>query len=205
MTYLGLTVLDADTHNMREAIAEAFGRIGSLVENPTGRRTFDDQSGQSFPTRSFTWLARTRAECVALRQFLDACQGRRNAFWVPTCCWDLPLAADAIHLSSELTIQKVGYVDALAGVAARSHIAAFPRGSAMELRSITGAAAIDATTERVSIGATPSVDWPMASTVISFLVVCRLAADMTTLRWYTRDVCEATITFQELPLEVPGD
>jgi hypothetical protein len=202
--YLGFPVLDAKTHNMRESISEAFARIGTMVENPTGKRTFDDHSDLAFPSRSFTWTATTRAECVALRAFLDARQGRLNAFWVPTCCWDLPLAQDVSRLSSTRIVQKVGYLDGLAGVDARSYIAVFCRGQAMEIRRITGAAAIDDSTEAIAIDAVPPVDWPRDTTAISYLVLCRLANDLTPLRWHIRDVCEASIVFQEVPLEVPA-
>ena len=204
MTYLGYPVLDAATHNMRESISESFARIGTMVENPTGRRTFDDHSSLAFPSRSFTWSATTRAECVALRAFLDACQGRLNAFWVPTYCLDLPLALDGSHLSSTLTIQKIGYLEGLAGVNARSYLAVRCPGQAMVIRRITGAAAIDDSSEAIAIDAAPPVDWPRDSTAISFLVLCRLASDMTPLRWHTSGLCEATILFQEVPLEVPA-
>lgn len=204
MTYLGYPVLEAASHNMRESISESFARIGTMVVNPTGRRTFDDHAGLAFPSRSFTWSATTRAECVTLRAFLDACQGRLNAFWVPTYCLDLPLALDASPLSSTLTVQKTGYLDALAGVAARSYLAVRCPSQAMVIRRITGAAAIDASTEAIAIDSVPPVDWPRDSTAISFLVLCRLADDMTPLHWHTSGVCDATILFQEVPLEVPA-
>jgi hypothetical protein len=203
-TYLGFNVLDAGVHNMRDEIAESFGRLGSPLDSTTGPRTFDDQAGIPLATRSFTWTAIGRTNCNAIRTFLDACQGRLNPFWVPTCCWDLPLAADVSTGSSEMIVQKTGYRESLAGIPARSYLAVFARGQAMAIRKVTGAAADTAITEKISISAVPPVPWPAASTVVSFLVLCRLAEDITTIKWMSPTICEAGIKFQEVPLEVPA-
>jgi hypothetical protein len=203
-TYLGFNVLDAGVHNMREEIAESFGRLGTSLASPVGARTFDDQAGIPLPVRTFTWTAFSRVNCNAVRTFLDACQGRLNPFWVPTCCWDLPLAADVGAGASEMIVQRIGYRESIAGLPCRSYIAVFTRGQPMAIRKITGAAADTSITEKIAISATPGVPWPAASTVVSYLVLCRLADDITTIKWFSPNACEASIQFQEVPLEVPA-
>jgi hypothetical protein len=40
--------------------------------------------------------------------------------------------------------------------------------------------------------------------MVSFLALCRLAADEPELTWHNRDLAEAVLDFVELPKEVPA-
>lgn len=201
--YQGLDVLTEAQHNARAAVAEAFGRLGTLIKNPTGKRAYDDHAQQSFPTRNFLWTARHRVACVQLREFLDARQGRRVPFWTPTFCWDLQLAADSDGAGLTLEIRKAGYGQFLWPSLARRRLALFVPGQPMLLRQVTG---LDdgATSETLHLDSAPGVPLAAASTRLCFLVLCRLAEDLTELTWWNPDYCEAAIRFRELPNEAPA-
>lgn len=201
--YLTYDVLDV-RHDLREPIAESFGRRGQLVAGATGSRWVDDHGGVAFPTRSFLWTANDRTSCNAVRAFLDARKGRLAPFWVPTCCHDLRLSADTSDAASTLFIRRAGYLDFLFGQNCRRYLAVFPPGGAMVIRKVTTGSPVDAATEQIVLDAAVGVALPAAGTVISFLVLCRLAEDLTRIRWFSTWGCEATIRFAELPLEVPA-
>src|SRR5690242_11353745 len=134
MTYLGIDVLDLPWHNMREAIAESFARAGTMPENPTGRRTFDDQASAPVVTRNFQWTSFDRTGCNALRTFIDARKGRLNPFWIPTYAHDMELAQD-VSLSSQtfIFIKSIGYPSRLAATPARKYLAVLPKGLTLQI------------------------------------------------------------------------
>lgn len=203
MTYLGYDVLEV-THNMGEAIAEAFGRQGELLENPAGRRAFDDHAGIPLPQRSFSWFAPDREAVVALRAFLVARKGRLTPFWTPTFAWDLVLAANALAAHTQITVRRTGYGQFLYSSPARRHLAIVPPGGPRLARKVTGLTDPGNGTEILQLDSAHGVDLSAAGTVISFLVLCRLAEDLTRIRWWGTDGAEADLTFQELPREVPA-
>lgn len=203
MSYLGFDVLPVK-HNMRENIAEAFARSGELISSRAGKRVFDDHAGVALPTRTFQWTCVDRAAAVEMRTFLRARVGRAVPFWAPTCCWDLQLAADA-SAGTSLTVKRAGYYDYLWSLGApRRYLAIFPRGGAMLTRKVTDCIPADFTTETLTLDATTGVALAAASTVISFLVLCRLAEDYTDIDWSNPSFCEASLRFVELPREVPA-
>lgn len=204
MSYLGWDVLPV-VHNMREAIAESFARRGTLIGSAVGAREFDDHAGLALPERSFQWTCLDRAACVALRDFLDARKGRLVPFWAPTCCRDLELASDAAA-GVTLSVRRAGYTDYLFGLGApRRHLAIFPAGGGTMLaRKVTNAVSASQTLETLTLDATTGQTLVAAKTVISFLVLCRLAEDLTEIEWTSTARCEAALRFVELPREVPA-
>jgi hypothetical protein len=204
VTYLGLELLEV-LHNMRDPIAEAFGRQGDLLDNPTGRRVFDDHAGIPLPERSFSWTADGRAAVVALRTFLDAREGRRVPFWVPTCCWDLQLAEDGLAASQEILILRTGYGRFLYTSASRQHLALFPPGDAAPLlRQVLDVVENGDGTETLQLDAQLGADLPASTTMISFLVLCRLAEDLVRISYWGTALANAELPFRELPHEVPS-
>jgi hypothetical protein len=202
--FVSFDVLNAK-HNMREQIAESFGRRGQLLDSVTSRRDFDDHATLPFPVRSFQWTCPDRASITTLRAFLDARKGRLNPFWVPTCCWDLQLTANVGVSATDLFIARAGYLDFLFPKTCRRYLAIFPPGGAsVYLRKVTACVANDAVSEKITIDTGIGVALPAAGTVISFLVLCRLADDLTSITWLDANACEAAIKFVELPLEVPA-
>jgi hypothetical protein len=202
MIYRDLDVLEV-WNNAREAVAETFSRYGELIDEETGPRVFDDHATVAVPVRSFVWTCFTRAECVALRTFLQARQGRRIPFWVPTYCWDMQLAVDYPLPVNQITVKNSGYSQFLAGTPLRRFIAIFRKGDAAEYREIIGVSE-GVGTEIIEIDGDPLADLSAVSTRICYLVLCRLEEDEVTINWSRRDVCEAQIEFRELPREYPA-
>ena len=187
-------------HNLREKISEVLDRRGDLVSGATGARVFDDHAGLALPSRTFQWTAFDRAACNALLAFLDARRGRLVPFWAPTCQSDLSLACDVLSSTASLLLRASGYTDYLWPQASRHYIVIWAPGGGI-LRKITSAVVVDAATERIGIDQETYV--PLAaSTVISFLTLCRMAQDTSTLTWFSPWGCEASLNFVELPHEV---
>jgi hypothetical protein len=203
VSYLGLDVLPVRS-NLRDAVAESFGRRGVLVESAVGAREFDDHAGIALPVRSFTWTCIDRTACVELRTFLDARKGRLVPFWAPTCCRDLQLMADAAP-GTTIIVRRAGYSDYLFGLGpARQYLAIVPAGGAPLLRKVVNAVPASSTTETLTIDNTTGMTLTVGTTAISFLVLCRLAADFTDIEWSSPSRCEARLSFVELPREVPA-
>lgn len=203
-TYLSFEVLDQTGHNMRESIAEAFERVGSLVVNPVGRKLWDEYAGVPLSRRSFEWFAHGRTEIAALRSFLDARKGRLTPFWTPTYCHELPMAADALAAQSSIKVHKVGYGQFLFAHAARKYLALVKSSGAFLMRKVTLVVDNGDGTETLTLDAGLGEDLPAATTRPSFLALCRLDEDTTLVRWYGPELAEATIAFREVPLEVPA-
>jgi hypothetical protein len=173
------------------------------VENPTGRREYDDFSQAPHPVRSFVWTAPDRAACVRLREFLDRRRGRTVPVWVPTYTWDLALAEDSSGGSTSITIRRAGYGQRLWPFTSRRRLALFTGGLPMILRTVSGVVA-NGTTETLSLDTPPGAPLLAESARICFLVLCRLDRDLTTITWHGTDCCEAQLAFRELPNEVPA-
>lgn len=202
-TYLGIEVLDEVQHNAREAIAQAFRRHGALHESPVGRRFWDDFAGQPLPQRSFEWFASGRPAIAALRAFLDARRGRVVPFWVPTYGGELPMAADALAADSSIRVWGVGYGQFLYPFPARRHLALMkPSGSFLRRKVTLVVDNLDGT-ETLTLDSGLGEDLPAATTLVSFLALCRLDGPTPT-RWYSVEHAEASLSFQELPREVPA-
>lgn len=202
-TYLGIDVLPV-MHNMRETIAESFARSGELLGSRIGATSFDDHAGLALPERTFQWTCPDRSSCDVLRAFLDARRGRRIPFWAPTCCPDLPLVADAAA-GLTLDVRRAGYSDLLFALGPqRRYVAIFPAGGSPLYRKVVAAAPTSSTVDQLTLDATTGVDLASSRTVISFLVLCRLADDFTEIEWYSTSSCEAALRFVELPREVPA-
>ncbi len=205
MTYAGFDVIPV-THNLRDALTESFARSGTLLDPGTGARWFDDQAGIPLPVRSLLWSCFSRSDVAALRGFLDARLGRVVPFWAPTCARDLRLAADASP-STTLTIQRAGYGDFVFGMGApRQYLALFPGPdpATMLLRKAVDCTPMDAATEMITLDATTGVALSADATVISFLTLCRLTEDFVDIDWENPSSCEASLSFTELPAEVPA-
>lgn len=202
-TYLGFDVLDQVGHNMREAIAEAFGRHGQLYQNPTGKNFFDDQAGESIPSRSFSWFAHDRAAIGALRSFLSARKGRLVPFWVPTFGSEFVMSQNALAAQSSVRVFRWGYADQLFPNPARKHLALVKPTGAFLMRKVTLVTDNGDGTEDLSLSAGLGEDLAAARTQVCFLVLCRLEADAPPIDWASTHHAEASLSFLELPHEVP--
>jgi hypothetical protein len=204
MTYEGFDVLTETTHNMRAAIAEAFGRVGALLTNATGVRLYDDRSLVAVPVRSFLWSAFTRAECLALRAFLEARLGRLVPFWTPTFQNDLIMVADLGPAITELVIKDTGYVAWQWPKVCRRRLALVKRDGSFYCRKVVDVEDNGDGTHSLFLDAAIGETLIAAHTQLSFLVLCRLERDMNEIVWSRNGLAEAELAFQELPLEVPA-
>lgn len=203
-TYLGFDVLDQRAHNMREAIAQAFDRTGELLGSNVGRSYWDDFAAQPVPIRSFEWFASTRPEIATLRAFLDARLGRQIPFWTPTYVRELIMTLDADSAQSSIRVTKVGYGQSLFAVTARKYLALVSADGSFLRRKVTLVTDNGDGTETLSLDAGLGINLVADRTLVSFLVLCRLENDRTSIRWYKPGMAEASIQFREVPLEVPA-
>jgi hypothetical protein len=202
-TYLGVDLLDQQTHNMRESIRHSFSRKGTLVGSGLGRRTWDDDVGQAIPARSFTWLANGRSEIALLRAFLAARRGRFVPFWTPTFGAEIPLAAAASSGASTITIRFISYTRTMFQVLARRYLAFTRPQGTFFIAKVTASVDNGNGTETLNLSASLPEDVPV-DRLVSYLAFCRLDSDDVPIRWQNPFLAEADLAFRELPLEVPA-
>jgi hypothetical protein len=206
MTFLGYDVLTLD-YNRAGSIAERAQRKFVLLDAKTGKRTPDEQSPAPAWIRPITWTAIGRPAETELRDFLDARKGRAVPFWLPSIQWDLTLMEDLNEDAAIATIQWVRYTQQMFGTTgARRHVALWPLGNALapDCYQITDADdPLDYVTESITLDPVAVQDYPAATTVISFLKLCRLDADEVTVVYKSGNIAEATFPLRELPMEAP--
>lgn len=204
-TYLGLDVLDQTVHDRAGSVEESLRRKLALLDGGTGAREADAQSGAPAPARPFLWTCLSRAAVAGLRAFLDARKGRCVPFWVPTYQQDLTLAADLGSGASSATIRWVGYaLHLFPPGGARRHLALYEPGAALVYRRVT--AATDpgtGLTESLALDSPAPRLFPAATTVVSFLRLCRLDDDDVRIEWSGRGFAQAELRIRDLPAEAP--
>ncbi len=205
MTYLGLDVLDQAAHNRRGVFQDDSQRAFDLLDTGTGTRSSDARGSAPTPVRPFLWTCVGRSAVAALRAFVHARRGRAVPFWVPTYQRDLTLATDLVSGASTATVLWVGYTQHLFPNTGRRHLAFIQPGGTMLLRKVTGATDPGtATTEDLALDSAVSPTQPAATTILSFLRLCRLESDEVVLEWGSRGTCEATLHLHDLGMEAPA-
>ena len=205
MTYLGLDVLDQVAHNRRGVYQDDAQREFELLDTGTGTRSSDARGSAPTPVRPFQWTCLDRAAIAQLRAFVHARKGRAVPFWVPTYQQDLTLATDLTSGGSTATIRWVGYSQYLFANTGRRHLAFIQPGGAMLLRKVTGVSDPGTyITEDLALSASVSPTQPAATTIISFLRLCRLESDELVIDWKSRSVAEATLQLHDLGMEAPA-
>jgi hypothetical protein len=206
MIYRDLDVLILD-YNRDGPIVDRFSRDFVVLDATTGLRTAAEHSESPAAVRPFKWTAIGREEISAMLAFLNARKGRAVPFWLPSFQWDLTLTEDVTATQSVLSLVWMRYTQQMFGMTgARRHVALWTLndGSSMDCYRI--AAANDPATgltETVTIDPTAAADYPAASTVVSFLKLCRLEDDRVTITYPSVNVAEAEILVREIPLEAP--
>lgn len=173
-------------------------------DSRVGKLRVADRSGVAVARPGgFVWLMEGRAEIQAYRDFIAARKGALVPFWVPSWQHDLVMAADLTAGNVSLLVSKIGYTKFMFPTAARRHLAFILADGTKYYRTVT-AAAEGTDTETLTLASAIGVLVPAASTMVSFLTLCRLAVDDPELTWHTRDVAEAVLDFVELPQEAPA-
>jgi len=203
-TYLGFDVLDQVMHNRRDSTEVRSDRGFDVLDNATGLRDSWIRTHAAAPARPFLWTCFTRAQAAALRAFILARRGRAVPFWVPSYQQDLRLSSDVSAGASGLNIRWIGYQRHLFGDGGwRRHLALYDQHLQLELHKVTAAAdPNDYITESLTLSAPLAHNWAAATTIVSFLHLCRLDEDGAKLSWRGQ-TAEAQLTFRELPLEAP--
>ena len=184
---------------------DALNRGFSILDAGMGPRAAESPEIAPSAVRSYLWQADSHAEVAALRQFVDDCKGRLEAFWLPTLVYDLTWA-NAPGTGSTLTIHSIGYSAGLfPGSGARRHLSFRQRfGTVRMYRMVTAAVDNGDGTETLTLDSpldtavTDPGDW-----IISFLRLCRMEDDQITIDWQGQAYAEAVLRFHELPAEAP--
>lgn len=206
MSYLGFEVLELN-YNRIGGIEDRLHRKFVLLDPRTGKRKPDEQSPAPAGVRPFTWTAIGRNEIAVMRTFLDARVGRAVPFWFPSYQWDLELSEDVVETQASLSILWIRYTQQMFGTTgARRHVALWTLGdgSVMDYyRTIDADDPGNELTESITIDPAAVRDYEGATTVVSFLKLCRLESDEVSIVYPSGNVAEATISVRELPLEAP--
>lgn len=202
-TYLGLDVLDQVVHDRAGTVDETLRRKFALLDTGTGAREADTQALAPSPVRPFLWTCLSRADVAVLRAFLDARAGRCVPFWVPSYQQDLTLAADLPSAGSSATVRWVGYaLHMFPPGGGRRHVALYEPGTSLTFRKVTAATDPgDGLTESLALSSPAPRLFPAASTIVSFLKLCRLEEDDVRIEWAGRGYAQAALRLRELPLE----
>lgn len=205
-TYLGYDLLESKP-DRPGAIPEGIVRTHESLESETGERWTDVLEPAPVADIVFHWPCVGRAAALAQRQWIDTRKGIVVPFWLPTWMADITLAADALQGATEILILPIEY-SALVWPAsnARRHLAVCARGAAVSYHYVSSATD-EGDVETLRITPALPVDWPAATTKISFLRFMRLAEpepDRQAERvWRGGHVCLATLRLVEIPLEAP--
>ncbi|VFR34602.1 Phage protein [plant metagenome] len=184
-TFQGLPVL-ADRPDETEDLTARWQRLGSVLDNETGRIQTSDSAGQAFTVQAHRWIAAGREAQARLRAFFYALRGRQGLVWVPTYAADLELAAPVAAGDQTLDVRGVGYAEFEAWKRpGRRQIRMDTRFGPL-LRAVTGAERTDDGHEQLTVA--PAFD--QALTIrdvrrVSFLSVCRLDQDAVEFRHLT--------------------
>ena len=104
---------------------------------------------------------------------------------------------------TSITVESVGYETALFPHNARKHLAIIDNTGLIYPRGVT-VASDNGTTETLTIAPTLGTTLTAGHTMVSFLVLARLAASGIQWRWITNELVDVTITFVEVPREAPA-
>lgn len=206
-TYLGYDVLDQVGHDRQGRIEESSLRRVDLVDGATGLRRGAPRTTAPAPVRPFVWTCPTRVAGEALRAFLAARQGRLVPFWLLTGQQDLTLSADVLGGATTLPVRWAGYTRHLfPDTGARRHVALYAAGAgagAQAMHRVTGASDPGSGTESLGLASGVPGPFPAATTVVSFLRLCRLDQDDVEIQWLSPGVCQAVLPVREIPQEAP--
>jgi hypothetical protein len=201
-TYQGFDVLEIEGDG-RLARADAHERGMVAVGSPSGRRDVDDTAGVSELVREFQWTGLQLADVTALKAFMDARRGRAVPVWVASLEHDLELAVDHASAQAFLDVVTCGYAALLfpySGARRHLSIRTLPGGAPI-YRKVTAASNNLNGSESLSLDATLGADFARATTMVSFLRLCRLEEDSLSISWISRGYQSATLRFRELPHE----
>lgn len=204
-TYLGMPVLEARSNEPQD-LAAAYGRHIVRISNDLGTPVIDDFSGLAWPTQSYYWLVRGRAERAALRSLLYWLGGRGNALWLPSGNSDVTLTATVGASATALTVAWAGITRHLHGQPGRRHIRIELLGGAVYYRRVTAMIELDADHEQLAIDSPLGVQVePAQVRQVSWMMLATLNSDRVEIGHVHESAGTATaaVTFAGVPMEEP--
>ena len=198
-SYLGFNVLEISP-NAREAAEDPLHRSLAGFDPGLGERGIRARGPAPTTARPVLWTCQNRAAIAAMEAFLEAQRGRAVPFWLPSRRRDVLLAQPVGATDPGIVIQSMGYTRLLYPSKARRHLA-FLNGASWIYQSVT--AAVEGTaTETLTMASPLGVSLP-ATTLVSQLLLCRLASDEVEVTYLTDSVAEAHLSCLEIPQEAP--
>jgi hypothetical protein len=203
-TYAGFEVLDLVEPDRRDGSEFEFLRPMEVLQNAPGRSSYLPDFDGARQGYSFEWVCTSREQVATLRSWIDTHRGARIPFWVPTYRHDLLLAESFDAGAEAFVIDHCRYtVQVFPQGQQRHHVCFYPPGSIPAVFHQVTAATDNTTTEQLAVSSPFAAGWSPGSTVISYLMLVRLAEDLVEIRHSGPEYARATIPVVELPQEVP--
>ena len=152
-----------------------YEREAVTLDNDTGVITVDDHAGIGFTNQSHAWFMQGRATRAAFRSLMYLLKGRRGSIWVPTYQADMILAEPTTAGQPSIDVEMTGASLYLSGQRNRRDIRVELLDGRLFYRRITGATALDANTERVTLDSSLGINLaPSQVRKISYMAPSRL-------------------------------
>lgn len=198
-TYRGAPVLE-DSPDAAAGQDASYQREAIIIDNSTGAIEVDDRAGVGFPHFSHAWWLRGAAARSAFRSLMYLLKGRCTEIWVPSYQLDISIKADIGPSASVLTIENIGYSVYTDAVQNRQDIRIELASGTVYYRRIAAATPLSSALEQISIDSALSSSTVAAASIrrVSFLTLCRLAADTVEIQHETAldGLAVATTPFQ---------
>lgn len=183
--------------NWVDDITAEYQRKLSVLDFGMGKRSVVDESGVPVPIQSHRWLLDTRARLSAFRSWLYARAGRAKAVWVPTWSYDLVVVAQIGSSATSVDVEFCGYSTMIKAGRQRRDIRIVLKSGSEYYRRITGATAISATVERLTIDSALGVTVEASDVdMISYMQLFRLDSDGVEIAYFTGDSAESAVTLR---------
>jgi hypothetical protein len=190
--------------NWASDLTRTYDRSLAILDPKIGPITMIPKGATSIAGQEFPWYLENHAAVTQLRAFLLGQFGQLSPFWVPTWDQDLVLARDVAAADGGILIASEFYTRFFFPSKARQYLAFIPiDGSGLVFSKITASADNGDGTESLTLAAPTGKIFTAAATQISFLTLARLASDDSEIEWFSTDLAQAKLTFQEVPTEVP--
>lgn len=199
-SYQGFEVCDF-WPNWETLPSEGTARSGTVLDNTTGLSVVKPRADQPRESLDFAFRLISRAELARFRRFIESRRGRQKAFWCPT--WQSDLVPTADVTGTSLVVESVGYTGRMYPNNARKHLALIRHDRSLYLRGVTGASD-NGTTETLTLDAAPAQTVLQANSMVSFLLLVRLADDTVNYTYISPSHMTARVSLLEVPMEAPA-
>jgi len=189
-TYRGYPLLTREPNWIAEPTIDLQRKLAQ-IDNLTGVRYFDDESGLPSQVQRMRWMLTSRTEIEEVRQLLYAMRGRQGAAWVPTWTNDLSIVSTVDLSGTAIDVAYCGYTKQIAASTGRRDIRIALANGTVLYRRITTSTELSSTTERLSIDTALGVTvQPSDVAMISYIALMRLDVDEVDIAYWKFDTAE---------------